>query len=194
MPPTGDPDDRDDEPEDDGTTFRTYRISDSDETGERSETPNPSNPSEPSKPSKPDELETENDPDRTPKGGDTVAVLPYLGVLTFDEIHAAYLGTCGVLVGLAYANGTVEEAVGFTLAIVGVAFGVRVMPRDMDVPGAAQYRKNPNPAVTVLTFVPFLLKTAAARTVRKEPWYFVVTYLVAFLAGVGLDYLLTGTG
>lgn len=119
-------------------------------------------------------------------GNQTAAYLPALGELTYDELHAAYLGTMGVLVGLTYAAGNVEEAIGFSLTAIGVAVGIRVLPEELDAPGADRYRHDPRPAVALLTFVPWVLDTAAARTVRREPAYFVAVYLVMFLAGTGL--------
>lgn len=124
------------------------------------------------------------------RGNEIVAILPYLGDLTVDEIHAAYLGTCGLLVALAYETGLPNEALGFTLTVFGLAFGVRVLPTDLEVPGASRFRQTSNPALILLTLVPFVLETAAARVVRREPWYFVVLYLVTFLAGLGLSRLL----
>lgn len=131
-------------------------------------------------------------------GSRTAAFLPVLGELTFDEIHAAYLGTMGVLVGISYAAGNVEEAIGFSLTAIGVAFGIRVLPEETHVPGASRHREtrrraDPNPAVAVLTFLPWVLDTAAARTIRREPLVFVAVYLVMFLTGTGLAAVLART-
>lgn len=128
------------------------------------------------------------------RGNEIVAVLPYLDDLTYDELHAAYLGTCGLLVGLTYAAGEITETISFTLAVVGGAFGIRALPEDIDVPLADQYQDErtggeTNLAVAVLAFLPWIVETAAARTVRKEPWYFLILYISTFLMGVGLAVL-----
>lgn len=124
------------------------------------------------------------------RGSETAAVLPVLGDLTYDEVHAAYLGTSGLLVGLYYADGHTAESLGFSMTVIGLAFGIRVFPRDLHVPGAKRFKNTPHPLVTLLTFVPWVLHSAAGRTVRREPWYFLGLYLVSFLAGTGLAVVL----
>lgn len=130
-------------------------------------------------------------PDEDP-GSRTAAFLPVLGELTYNEVHAAYLGTCGLIASLAYVAGSVEETVGFSFAVIGVAFGIRVMPEDIEVPGANHYKRNPHPAAAVVYLLPVVLESAAARTIRLEPWYFVGVYLTTFLAGTGLAALFLG--
>lgn len=97
----------------------------------------------------------ENPPDWLPG-----PVYRWLADLTYREWHAALLGLLGVFVGAAWTAGFRPEAVGVTVATVGIAFGLRALPDNAPVAG---------------------------RVIRREPWYFTVPFvatavLAAFIA------------
>lgn len=75
--------------------------------------------------------------------------------LTYTEMHAAQIGLIGWPVGMAFAVGQTETALGVSLAAVSIAFGLRVV----ETP------------------------TAAQEIVKKEPWYFLVVYSLCGLLG-----------
>lgn len=74
--------------------------------------------------------------------------------LTYTELHAMELGLLGVLAATGWHAGFRPPAVGFTVAAVAIAFGLRALPEPVPV---------------------------AARVVRREPWYFTTVYVVTTL-------------
>lgn len=89
---------------------------------------------------------------------------PLLGTLTFAELHAGMIGLIGILPGLAWLAGFQREAFLASLLILGLAYLLRLLPGSRSA--------------------------SAARVTGKEPWYFTVIYLGAFLATLGLGGLI----
>jgi hypothetical protein len=80
--------------------------------------------------------------------------------LTYDEVHAAKLGLSGVVVGASWAAGLREEAAVLSMALVGVAFGLKQLPND---------------------------KPVAGRVMRREPWFFTAVFVLAGFFSVGVN-------
>jgi len=93
--------------------------------------------------------------------------------LTYWEFHAMELGLVGLLAGAGVRLGFVVEVGFFTAVFVGIAFGFRRIPPD-SVPrfeGDGFVR-------AVLAVVSRISENIAARTVGREPWYFLLVYVV----------------
>jgi len=82
----------------------------------------------------------------------------FLRDLQYDELHAAELGLVGAAAGVAAWAGMYAAVVGFSLAVFGVAFGLRRADPEGSIPWAS-------------------------RVLRREPWYFVVVYAASAGAG-----------
>lgn len=89
--------------------------------------------------------------------------LPFLRHLTYDEIHAFQLGIVGLPIGAAYAEGLVELSVWFTVAIMGIVFGI------------SKYEDTENG------------KRRAMGVISDVPWYFTTSYFTWAMAGVYLS-------
>jgi len=93
--------------------------------------------------------------------------------LTYWEFHAMELGLLGLFVGPALRMGFTVPTAFFTAVFVGTAFGVRRIPPESvpEVPGGGVLS-------AVLAGVSRVSENIAARTVGREPWYFLVVYVV----------------
>lgn len=102
---------------------------------------------------------------------------PVAGDLTINEVHAIELGLLGLFTGPALRLGFVTEVAFFTAVFVGLAFGFRRI-RPESVPrfeGDGLLR-------AVLTVVSEISGNVAARTVGREPWYFLTVYVLLSVA------------
>lgn len=88
--------------------------------------------------------------------------LPFFRHLTYDEIHAVQLGIVGLPIGAAYAEGLVELAVWFTVAVMGIVFGV------------SKYEQTNG-------------NRRATGVIADVPWYFTTSYFGWVTAGVYLS-------
>jgi len=107
------------------------------------------------------ERQTQNNKERI-KDGDDIAHRIFGHPVTTNEVHAAQLGLVGVFAGLAYSMGYVQEALGASFMLIGIAFGVKALPD----------RKED-------TQLPIAIKTK-----RHEPWWFTTPYIISFVIGV----------
>ena len=83
--------------------------------------------------------------------------LPILRHLTYDEVHATQLGLVGLPIGAAMVHEETELAIWFTVALMGIVFGVSKLNN---------YDSN-----------------AAVGVISQEPWYFTTSYF--FFVGAG---------
>jgi hypothetical protein len=72
--------------------------------------------------------------------------------LTYNEIHAMELGFVGFMAGAGLRAGFTEAVAAFTIAVAGLAFGLRKAPDDAPV---------------------------AQRVIKREPYYFLVVYVLS---------------
>lgn len=79
--------------------------------------------------------------------------------LTYNEVHAMELGLVGVLAGVGWFYGLHEVVAAFTVAAIGIAFGLRRIPESRPV---------------------------AARVIQREPWYFSLVYIGSAVLSSGV--------
>ena len=99
------------------------------------------------------------------KGDKVIFRVPYTGhPITINEVHAAQLGLVGFMLGVAYGAGLEAPAAGLGALLVGYAiFG--------------------SPVFSSLSHDAPEYKTIGMKTIRHEPWWFVVPFLVSFVIG-----------
>ncbi len=97
------------------------------------------------------------------RNGDKVKFRVFGHPITINEIHAFQMGFIGIVVGSAYGNG-IEAAALLALALVGYA-----------ILG--------NPAFHSLNHDAPEYKTIGMKTIKHEPWYFLVPFVATFIAG-----------
>jgi len=85
--------------------------------------------------------------------------------ITINEIHAAQLGLLGLFVGLLYASGSHAIASGVSVTVLSYA-----------VLGSPAFHSLDHDAPTY--------KTIGMRTIKHEPWWFAVPYVLSFLVAV----------
>lgn len=83
---------------------------------------------------------------------------PWAMDLTYNEVHAMELGLVGLLAGAGWWMGYHEAVATFTVAVIGIAFGLKRLPN----------------------------VSVASRVLRKEPWYFSTVFIVSALLSVGI--------
>lgn len=107
-------------------------------------------------------------PERTPGFLRTVLL-----DLTFWEAHAILLGLLGLFVGPALRLGFVVPTAFFTALFIGLAFGFRRLdPADVpEFEGSGFVR-------AVVYVASGVGKSIAARTLGREPWYFLTVYVL----------------
>lgn len=84
--------------------------------------------------------------------------VPIVRHLTYDEIHAFQLGLVGLPVGAAFVLDAAEIALWFTIALMGIVFGVSHLE---ETNGARQ----------------------ATGVIAEEPWYFLSGYFLFIAVG-----------
>lgn len=101
------------------------------------------------------------------QNGDKVIIrVPILNhPITINEIHAAQLGLLGLFVGLLYSSGKPAVASGVSVLVIGYA-----------ILGDPAFHSLGHDAPTY--------KTMGMRTIKHEPWWFLVPYVLSFLAAV----------
>jgi len=99
------------------------------------------------------------------KGDKVVARVPLLNhPVTINEIHAFQIGFVGLFVGLAFSSGLETPAALLALLLVGYA-----------ILG--------NPAFHSLGHDDPAYKTIGMKTIKHEPWYFLVPFVASFVIG-----------
>lgn len=93
--------------------------------------------------------------------------------LTYWEFHAMELGLVGLLAGSGVRLGFVVEVAFFTAVFVALAFGFRRIP-----PETVPRFEGDGFVRAVLAVVSRISENIAARTVGREPWYFLVVYVL----------------
>lgn len=93
---------------------------------------------------------------------DTRFSLPALGRVTYTEAHSAELGAIGLFAGIGWMTGFRPEVIAFTVPAFTLAVGLRAAPASMPIAG---------------------------KVIRREPWYFIVSYIVTALLGALLWFL-----
>lgn len=100
------------------------------------------------------------------KGDKIVFRVPITGhPVTINEIHAAQMGLVGLFIGMAYAIGM--ETMALTVAVFLTTYAIVGKPSfrslSMKEPG---------------------YKTIGMKTIRHEPWWFIMPFITTFLVGV----------
>lgn len=100
------------------------------------------------------------------KGDKVIYRVPITGhPITINEIHAAQLGLVGLFIGIAYNAGLEAPAIALAVALVGYA-----------VIGEPAFHSLPHDAPEY--------ETIGMKTIRHEPWWFLVPFVVSFVIGV----------
>lgn len=102
--------------------------------------------------------------------GDSVKFKPFGHPVTINEIHAVELGLVGLIVGMAYAAGFEIEALGATTLLIGLALGIKRIPDEQDDEDEGM--------------------SIAIKTKRREPWWFITSYIANFVGGIIIQSIL----
>ena len=86
--------------------------------------------------------------------------------ITINEIHAFQMGFVGLFVGLAYSAGLTTEASLVAMALVSYAILGDPIFHSLD-------HENPK-----------YKKSIGMKTIKHEPWYFIIPFVATFLVGM----------
>jgi len=102
---------------------------------------------------------------------------PWLHDLTYWEIHAMELGLLGLLAGSGVRLGLTEWVAFGTAFLVGTAFGFRRLD-----PGEVPRFEGDGVLRALLHLIAGTAGNIASRTLGREPWYFLVVYVLTTTA------------